>query len=67
MNQVKYVLSQIVTFLATRIFNRYVKTFQCYKWIKHFISILKLEQSPYVILQILSTTLRDRTNIKGVF
>ena len=36
MNQGKYVFSQIVTFLPTRIFDRCVSSFQGDKWVKHF-------------------------------
>lgn len=36
MNQGKYVFSQIVTFLPSRIFDRCVHSFQGDKWIKHF-------------------------------
>ncbi len=36
MNQGKYVFSQIVTFLPTRIFDRCVNSFQGDKWVKHF-------------------------------
>ena len=36
MNQGKYVFSQIVTFLPTRIFDRCVHSFQGDKWVKHF-------------------------------
>lgn len=36
MNQGKYVFSQIVTFLPTRIFDRCVSNFQGDKWVKHF-------------------------------
>jgi len=36
MNQGKYVFSQIVTFLPSRIFDRCVNAFQGDKWVKHF-------------------------------
>jgi hypothetical protein len=36
MDQGKYVFSQIITFLPTRVFDRFVQQYKGYKWGKHF-------------------------------